>query len=125
MTLVEILEQVIVEHNDEFNKTIRDATDHQIIAHTAVLVGLLASVKVAKQYNEWNSVDDSPPNENEIVLIYKQGFGVIGIAKYSANVFWYFDLNGNKNNFISMSGVTHYKSLPSPPSEVYYENIYD
>ena len=118
MTLVEMLEQVIVEHNAEFNKVIKDATDHQNVAHTAVLVGLMSAIKVVKQYNEWVNVDDSPPNENEVVLVYKQGFGVMGIAKYSANVFWYFDLNGNKHQFKSMSGVTHYKSLPSPPSEV-------
>ena len=64
MTLVEMLEQVIVEHNAEFNKIIKDATDHQNIAHTAVLVGLMSAIKVTKQYNEWNSVDDALPNEN-------------------------------------------------------------
>ena len=36
MTLVEILEQVIVEHNTEFNKIIKEATDHQNIAHRSV-----------------------------------------------------------------------------------------
>ena len=46
MTLVEMLEQVIVEHNAEFNKVIKDATDHQNVAHTAVLVGLMS----AKEY---------------------------------------------------------------------------
>lgn len=83
-----------------------------------ILEGLDKAVNIVKRHSEWNNVDDTLPNENEIVLVYKQGFGVMGIAKYSANVFWYFDLNGNQNNFISMSGVTHYKSLPSPPSEV-------
>lgn len=56
MTLVEMLEQVIVEHNTEFNKTIKDATDHQNIAHTAVLVGLMSSIKVAKQHTEPSEV---------------------------------------------------------------------
>ena len=45
-------------------------------------------------------------------------------VKFYASVFWVFDLNTNKHHFKSMSGVTHYKPLPSPPSEVYYENIY-
>ena len=61
MTLVEILEQVIIEHNAEFNKIIKDATDHQNIAHTAVLAGLLSAIKVAKQYDDWNNVDDTLP----------------------------------------------------------------
>ena len=66
MTLVEMLEQVVVEHNAEFNKIIKGATDHQHIAHTAVLVGLMSAIKVAKQYTDWNNVDDalpSPPSE--------------------------------------------------------------
>ena len=83
-----------------------------------ILEGLDKAINIVKEYNEWVNVNDSLPNENEIVLVYKQGFGVMGIAKYSANVFWYFDLNGNKHHFKSMSGITHYKSLPSPPSEV-------
>ena len=50
MTLVEILEQVIVEHNTEFNKIIKDATDHQNVAHTAVLVGLMSAINIVKEY---------------------------------------------------------------------------
>lgn len=83
-----------------------------------ILEGLDKAINIVKEHSEWVNVDNSLPNENEVVLVYKQGFGVMGIAKYSANVFWYFDLNGNKNNFISMGGVTHYKSLPSSPIEV-------
>ena len=86
-----------------------------------VVSGFHKAIKIVKHHqgeSVWVSVGEGLPTENEIVLVYRQGFGVMGIAKYSANVFWYFDLNGGKNNFISMSGVTHYKPLPSPPSEV-------
>ena len=65
MTLVEKLEQVIVEHNAEFNKIIKDATDHQNVAHTAILVGLMSAVKVAKQHNDWVSTDEQLPLEEE------------------------------------------------------------
>ena len=75
------------------------------------------AIDIVKEHTDWNNVDDALPNENEIVLVYKQGFGEMGLAKYSANVFWAFDLNTNKHHFKSMSGVTHYKPLP-PPSEV-------
>ena len=53
LTLVEKLERVIIEHNAEFNKIIKDATDHQKVAHTAVLAGLLSAIKVAKQHQSW------------------------------------------------------------------------
>ena len=55
LTLIEKLEQVISEHNAEFNKIIMDATDHQKIAHTAVLAGLLLAIKVAKQHTQTES----------------------------------------------------------------------
>ena len=51
LTLVEKLERVIIEHNAEFNKIIKDATDHQKVAHTAVLAGLLSAIKVVKQHS--------------------------------------------------------------------------
>ena len=56
LTLIEKLEQVISEHNVEFNKIIMDATDHQKIAHTAVLAGLLLAIKVAKQHQSWRKM---------------------------------------------------------------------
>ena len=67
MTLVEKLEQVIVEHNAEFNKIIKDATDHQNIAHTAILVGLMSAIKVAKQHNDWVSTDEQLPYAEEML----------------------------------------------------------
>ena len=67
MTLVEILEQVIVEHNAEFSKIIKDATDHQNIAHTAVLAGLLSAIKVAKQYDDWISTNERLPHAEEML----------------------------------------------------------
>ena len=51
-TLIEKLEQVVIEHNAEFNKFIDEATDHQKVAHTAVLAGLLSAIKVAKQHSQ-------------------------------------------------------------------------
>ena len=62
LTLIEKLEQVISEHNAEFNKIIMEATDHQKIAHTAVLAGLLSAIKVAKQHQSWRKMpsDEKP-----------------------------------------------------------------
>ena len=60
LTLVEKLERVIIEHNAEFNKFIDEATDHQKVAHTAVLAGLLSAIKVAKQHQSWRNI---PSNE--------------------------------------------------------------
>lgn len=69
LTLVEKLERVIIEHNAEFNKIIKDATDHQKVAHTAVLAGLLSAIKVAKQHSDWMLVSEELP-----VLEYECGF---------------------------------------------------
>ncbi len=67
LTLVEKLEQVITEHNAEFNKIIKDATDHQKIAHTAVLAGLLSAIKVAKQHQTWRKMpSDEKPQDMQV-----------------------------------------------------------
>ena len=67
MTLIEKLEQVITEHNAEFNKIIKDATDHQKIAHTAVLAGLLSAIKVAKQHQTWRKMpSDEKPQDMQV-----------------------------------------------------------
>mgnify|MGYP003601280919 CR=1 FL=1 len=67
MTLIEKLEQVITEHNAEFNKIIKDATDHQKIAHTAVLAGLLSAIKVAKQHQSWRKMpSDEKPQDMQV-----------------------------------------------------------
>ena len=60
LTLIEKLERVIIEHNAEFNKFIDQATDHQKVAHTAVLAGLLSAIKMAKQHQSWRNI---PSNE--------------------------------------------------------------
>ena len=62
LTLIEKLEQVVIEHNAEFNKFIDEATDHQKVAHTAVLAGLLSAIKVAKQHQSWRKMpsDEKP-----------------------------------------------------------------
>ena len=101
-TLIEKLEQVVIEHNAEFNKIIKDATDHQKVAHTAVLAGLLSAIKVAKQHSqeicnwrnnkgtglwechyggdytsdcglEWNMSNKDSPSENEMHFCPKCG----------------------------------------------------
>lgn len=58
LTLIEKLEQVIIEHNAEFNKFIDQATDHQKVAHTAVLAGLLSAIKVVKKHEAESEVQD-------------------------------------------------------------------
>lgn len=73
LTLIEKLEQVISEHNAEFNKIIMDATDHQKIAHTAVLAGLLLAIKVAKQHQSWRKMpsDEKPQDMQAYNLLLK------------------------------------------------------
>ena len=73
LTLIEKLEQVISEHNAEFNKIIMDATDHQKIAHTAVLAGLLLAIKVAKQHQTWHKIpsDEKPQDMQAYNLLLK------------------------------------------------------
>lgn len=117
MTLVEILEQVIVEHNTEFNKIIKEATDHQNIAHTAVLVGLMSAIKVAKQYNEWNNVDDKLPDEGVKVLAWHSRKEKFFIATYDRDLkIWLNDGKPYSSEFLY--SITHWIPMPSPPSEV-------
>ena len=73
MTLIEKLERVIIEHNAEFNKIIKDATDHQKVAHTAVLAGLLLAIKVAKQHQSWRKMpsDEKPQDTQAYNLLLK------------------------------------------------------
>lgn len=123
-TLIEKLEQVIVEHNAEFNKIIKDATDHQKIAHTAVLVGLLSAIKVAKQRSEWISVDERLPEPNKLVLV------AIHRPQYYVPDFMYvttadYDEVRKKWSSINLVDDLHnvvywqpFPQLPKPPSEV-------
>ena len=108
-TLVEKLEQVITEHNAEFNKIIKDATDHQKIAHTAVLAGLLSAIKVAKQHQAesvWVSVDERLPEREYCEYLVWVGYP--DIATYS-KFGW---------ELPSDAVVTHWMPLQKPPSEV-------
>ena len=57
-TLIEKLEQVVIEHNAEFNKFIDEATDHQKVAHTAVLAGLLSAINIVKRYEAESEAQD-------------------------------------------------------------------
>ena len=57
-TLIEKLERVIIEHNAEFNKIIKDATDHQKVAHTAVLAGLLSAINIVKRHEAESEAQD-------------------------------------------------------------------
>lgn len=117
MTLVEILEQVIVEHNTEFNKIIKEATDHQNIAHTAVLVGLMSAIKVAKQHNEWINVDDCLPDERVKVLAWHSRKEKFFIATYDRGLkIWLNDGKPYSSEFLY--SITHWIPMPSPPSEV-------
>ena len=76
LTLVEKLERVIIEHNAEFNKIIKDATDHQKVAHTAVLAGLLSAIKVVKQHqaeNGWVRCAERLPENPMFYLVDEEG----------------------------------------------------
>ena len=106
-SLIEKLEQVIVEHNAEFDQFIDEATDHQKIAHTAVLAGLLSAIKVAKNHSDWVSVDERLPGDRGYFLV-RLNTGEITVDYYDYdNSYW------SKN----YGNVTHFMRLPQPPSE--------
>ena len=120
MTLIEKLERVIIEHNAEFNKFIDEATDHQKIAHTAVLAGLLSAIKVAKQHSDWISVDERLPTENDG----RVSWGVNAYKKYilvnivSRGIAMTCRFNLTDKCFETADKVTHWQPMPQPPSEV-------
>lgn len=118
VTLIEKLEQVIIEHNAEFNKFIDEATDHQKVAHTAVLAGLLSAITIVKQHSDWVSVDERLPEDDENVLVYsgdKEMFiawcGVLGRT-------WRDSFRDAPYDELVGISITHWMPLPKPPSEV-------
>ena len=121
MTLIEKLEQVITEHNAEFNKIIKDATDHQKIAHTAVLVGLLSAIRVAKQRSEWISVSERLPPDNMMVLAYcniRKTTGYAFVSSQQAWSFYHFTKNSENQAMAMVNDISKWMPIPQPPSEV-------
>lgn len=120
LTLIEKLEKVIAGHNAEFNKIIRDATDHQKIAHTAVLAGLLSAIKVVKQHSDWVSVDERLPTENDG----RVSWGANAYKKYilvnivSRGIAMTCRFNLTDKCFETADKVTHWMPMPNLPSEV-------
>ena len=121
LTLVEKLEKVIAGHNAEFNKIIRDATDHQKIAHTAVLAGLLSAIKVVKQHSEWISVDERLPPDNMMVLVYchiRKATGYAFVSNQQAWSFYHFTKNSENQAWAMANDISKWMPIPQPPSEV-------
>ena len=121
LTLVEKLEQVIIEHNAEFNKFIGEATDHQKVAHTAVLAGLLSAIKVAKQHSNWISVDERLPPDNMMVLAYcniRKTTGYAFVSQQQAWSFYHFTKNSENQALAMANDISKWMPIPQPPSEV-------
>lgn len=138
MTLIEKLEQVISEHNAEFNKIIMDATDHQKIAHTAVLAGLLLAIKVAKQHQSWRKMpsDEKPQDMQAYNLLLKNDsseyptlYSVGLFRQYASGHVWVSLVEAEKYideskilawQPMNMPSAEFFESLKQPPRELQY-----
>ncbi len=129
LTLVEKLEQVISEHNAEFNKIIMDATDHQKIAHTAVLAGLLLAIKVAKQHQSWRKMpsDEKPQDTQAYNLLLKNDSAEyptlysVGLFKeYASGHVWLSLVEAE--TYIDESKILAWQPM-SMPNDEYFESL--
>ena len=129
LTLVEKLERVIIEHNAEFNKIIKDATDHQKVAHTAVLAGLLSAIKVAKQHQSWRKMpsDEKPQDTQAYNLLLKNDSAEyptlysVGLFKEYANGHVWLSLV-EAETYIDESKILAWQPM-SMPSNEFFESL--
>lgn len=128
-TLIEKLEQVISEHNAEFNKIIMDATDHQKIAHTAVLAGLLLAIKVAKQHQSWRKMpsDEKPQDMQAYNLLLKNDsaeyptlYSVGLFRQYASGHVWVSLVEAEK--YIDESKILAWQPM-NEPSNDFFESL--
>ena len=129
LTLIEKLEQVISEHNAEFNKIIMDATDHQKIAHTAVLAGLLLAIKVAKQHQSWRKMpsDEKPQDMQAYNLLLKNDsseyptiYSVGLFRQYASGHVWLSLVEAE--TYIDESKILAWQPMNTPSAE-FFENL--
>ena len=129
LTLVEKLERVIIEHNAEFNKIIKDATDHQKVAHTAVLAGLLSAIKVAKQHQSWRKMpsDEKPQDMQAYNLLLKNDsseyptlYGVGLFRQYPSGHVWVSLVEAEK--YIDESKILAWQPM-SMPNDEFFESL--
>ena len=129
LTLIEKLEQVVIEHNAEFNKFIDEATDHQKVAHTAVLAGLLSAIKVAKQHQSWRKMpsDEKPQDMQAYNLLLKNDSAEYPTL-YSAGLFRQYESGHvwlslvEAEKYIDESKILAWQPM-SMPSNDFFESL--
>ena len=129
LTLIEKLEQVVIEHNAEFNKFIDEATDHQKVAHTAVLAGLLSAIKVAKQHQSWRKMpsDEKPQDMQAYNLLLKTDsaeyptlYSVGLFRQYASDHVWVSLVEAE--TYIDESKILAWQPT-SMPNDEFFENL--
>lgn len=129
LTLVEKLERVIIEHNAEFNKIIKDATDNQKVAHTAVLAGLLSAIKVVKQHQSWRKMpsDEKPQDMQAYNLLLKNDsaeyptlYSVGLFRQYASGHVWLSLVEAE--TYIDESKILAWQ-LMNTPSDEFFESL--
>ena len=129
LTLIEKLERVIIEHNAEFKKIIKDATDHQKVAHTAVLAGLLSAIKVAKQHQSWHKMpsDEKPQDMQAYNLLLKNDsreyhtlYGAGLFRQYESGHVWLSLVEAEK--YIDESKILAWQPM-NEPSNDFFESL--
>lgn len=103
---------------DSMHITLKSLQDREKGQYTVGLSdGYELALNDVKQHNDWVSVGESLPNDNEFVLVKEIGyFNQVGAAKYRDGCWWVHCKDGHVA--CTTEGVTHWQPLPQPPSEV-------
>ena len=126
LTLVEKLEQERTRLNKQANDDI-DAVSKENHAYQVGLIGgLTNAIDIVKQNSDWVSVDERLPSDWSVVLCYGVPFEWDKTSKPNSNIFcavyvaeydrW--SVGYSAFGDTSTLKVTHWMSLPKPPSEV-------
>ena len=126
MTLIEKLEQERMRLNKQANDDI-DAVSKENHAYQVGLIGgLTNAIDIVKQNSDWVSVDERLPSDWSVVLCYGVPFEWDKTSKPNSNIFcavyvaeydrW--SVGYSAFGDTSTLKVTHWMSLPKPPSEV-------
>ena len=126
MTLVEKLEQERTRLNKQANDDI-DAVSKENHAYQVGLIGgLTNAIDIVKQNSDWVSVDERLPSDWSVVLCYGVPFEWDKTSKPNSNIFCAVYVAEYDRWSVGYSAfgdtltlkVTHWMSLPKPPSEV-------
>lgn len=102
-------ENGIREHNDEFDVVIHCENEQQMNSAMELL-------HLANRMH-WHDAESDPPDDNQEVLVYRDGIGsTMGIFDHEIHKRWL-----DANTFMFLDGVTHWMEQPVPPKEVSHE----